>query len=102
MQGVLLPGAVVPGIVLGGLLGVPGTLCEFDGLGFMPGTDPEPLFTAEHGGMLLGLCVPGVFCAPGVLCVPVVGLFWGEFPDDVPVEEVEGDVCDGLVWPGAL
>ena len=87
----------MPGIVLGGLLGVPGVLWEFDGLGFMPGTDPEPLFTAEHGGMLLGLCVPGV------LCVPAVGLFWVGLPDDVPgVEEVDGDVCDGLVWPGAL
>lgn len=68
MQGVVLPGAVVPGNVLGGLLGVPGVFCEFDGLGVIPGTDPEPLFTAEQGGKLLGLCVLGVFV------VPVAGL----------------------------
>ncbi|HZS98483.1 MAG TPA: hypothetical protein VFA40_16985 [Terriglobales bacterium] len=65
MQGVVLPGAVVPGNVLGGLLGVPGVFCEFDGFGVMPGTDPEPLFTAEHGGRLLGLCAPGVLVVPG-------------------------------------
>ena len=53
----------MPGSVLGGLLGVPGVFCEFDGFGVMPGTDPEPLFTAEHGGRPLGLCAPGV---PGV------------------------------------
>jgi hypothetical protein len=65
MQGVVLPGAVVPGNVLGGLLGVPGVFCEFDGFGVMPGTDPEPLFTAEHGGRPLGLCAPGVLGVPG-------------------------------------
>ena len=42
MHGVVLPGAVVPGNVLGGLLGVPGVFCEFDGLGVIPGTAPEP------------------------------------------------------------
>lgn len=61
MQGVVLPGAVVPGNVLGGLAGDPGLFCAFDGLGVMPGTDPEPLFIGEHGGRL-----PGVRCAPGV------------------------------------
>ena len=61
MQGVVLPGAVVPGNVLGGLAGDPGLFCAFDGLGVMPGTDPEPLFIGEHGGRL-----PGVLCAPGV------------------------------------
>jgi hypothetical protein len=58
MQGVLLPGAVVPGNVLGGLFGVPGLFWEFDGFGVMPGTDPEPLFTAEQGGRLPGLGLP--------------------------------------------
>jgi len=72
MQGVVLPGAVVPGNVLGGLLGVPGVVWEFDGLGAIPGTDPEPLFTAEQGGKLLGFCAPGVGL-PGV-----------EVPDGVP------------------
>jgi hypothetical protein len=47
------------------LLGVPGVFCEFDGFGIMPGTDPEPLFTAEHGGRPLGLCAPGVLVVPG-------------------------------------
>lgn len=74
MQGVVLPGAVVPGNVLGGLLGVPGVFCEFDGLGVIPGTDPDPLFTAEHGGKPLGL----VFVDPGV------GLLWVELPEVVP------------------
>jgi hypothetical protein len=68
MQGVVLPGAVVPGNVLGGLAGDPGALCEFDVLGVMPGTDPDPLFIGEQGGKLLGvLCAPGVaVLAPGV------------------------------------
>lgn len=58
----------------------------------MPGTEPEPLLTAEHGGMLPGVCEPAL---PGV-GVPGV---------DVPglvVPGVDGEVCEGLVCPGVF
>ena len=75
----------MPGKVLGGLAGVPGAFCEFEGFGVIPGRVPEPLFTAEHGGRLPGVCEPDV--EPGVDPGVVV----------LGVEGEEGDVCDGLV-----
>src|ERR1700757_1726320 len=48
-QGVVLPGTVVPGIVLGGLAGVPGVGCEFEGLDVIPGTVADPLSKGVQG-----------------------------------------------------
>jgi hypothetical protein len=79
MHGVLLPGAVVPGSVLGGLVGVPGGFREFEGFGVIPGTDPDPLLTAEHGGILPGVCVPDV---------------------ELPGVEVPGVEAPGIAAPG--
>lgn len=95
----LLPGAVVPGMVLGGFEGVPGVACASDGFGVMPGTEPDLLLTAEQGGRL-GVCDPGVapgFVMPGVLATPGCVVPGVEF-----VSGVEGDdgVCDGLACPG--
>jgi hypothetical protein len=64
-QGVVLPGAVVPGNVLGGFAGDPGCACELDGLevdglGVVPGVVPEPLLVGVQGGKLLGGFIPGV------------------------------------------
>src|SRR5258705_11356349 len=98
-------------MVLGGFDGVPGVVCEFEGLGVIPGTVPDPL-TAEHGGRLPGFCAPGVdpgFVEPGVVApggvVPgVVGVPGWVVPGvegDPGPEGDEGDVCDGLDCPGA-
>jgi len=85
MQGVLLPGVVVPGTEFDGLLVEPGVPWELEGFG-VPGTE-EPVFTAEQGGKLLGLCAP----VAGLVCV---GL-----PVGLPVVPgcPDGVVCDGLV-----
>ena len=102
----LLPGAVVPGMVLGGLAGVPGLLCELEGLGVMPGTVPDPLFTGEQGGRLPGVCDPGVepgLVDPGVVAPGVVVPGVAVPPGCVVVPGVDGDdgvVCDGLACPG--
>jgi hypothetical protein len=86
MHGVLLPGVVVLGTELDGLLVEPGVPCGLEGLGVVPGSE-ELLFTAEQGGKLLGVCAP----VAGLVCV---GL-----PVGLPVAPgcPEGDVCDGLV-----
>jgi hypothetical protein len=116
MQGVVLPGAVVPGKVLGGLAGDPGVFCELEGLGVMPGTDPEPLLIGEQGGRLLGVFdVPGVaVLAPGV-AVPAPGVAVlapgiavpGEdgvaVPGDVEVPDcAPGFAVPGEFWPGEI
>lgn len=101
----LLPGAVVPGIVLGGLAGVPGLLCEFDGLGVMLGTVPDPLFKGAQGGRLPGTCAPGVepgvvdpgVVAPGVV-VPGLLAPSGCVVPGVVVPGVDGD--EGVVYDG--
>lgn len=77
-------------MVLGGFVGVPGAVCEFEGLGVIPGTVPDPLLTAEQGGRLPGLCAPGVdagFVEPGVVAPGVVA---------------PGVVAPGVVVPGVV
>lgn len=73
----MLPGVVVPGVVLGGFDDVPGCAWEVDGLaadgfGVVPGVVAEPLLVGVQGGMLLGGLVPGV-AAPGVVVVEPCG-----------------------------
>jgi hypothetical protein len=92
MQGVELPGAVVPGKVLGGVVCAPGVVfcvpepfCGFGWPGVVPDALPEPLFIGEQGGKLPGVdpgpVEPGVVepgpvdpgaAAPGI-AVPGVG-----------------------------
>ena len=109
MHGVVLPGAVVPGNVLGGLVGDPGVFCELEGLGVMPGTDPEPLLMGEHGGRLLGvLDVPGVavpapgvaVLAPGIAVVALGVAVPGEEGVAVPGDVEVPDWAPGLAVPG--
>ena len=88
-QGVVLPGAVVPGNVLGGFAGDPGCACELDGLevdglGVVPGVVPEPLLVGVQGGKLLGGFTPGVV-EPGLVVVPC-----GLAPELGVVAPVEG------------
>jgi hypothetical protein len=88
-QGVVLPGAVVPGNVLGGFAGDPGCACELgglevDGLGVVPGVVPEPLLVGVQGGKLLGGFTPGA-AEPGLVVVPC-----GLAPELGVVAPVEG------------
>jgi hypothetical protein len=91
-------------MVLGGFVGVPGVVCEVEGLGVIPGTVPDPLLTAEQGGRLPGFCAPGVdpefvepgVVAPGVVVAGVVGV-----PGCV-VPGVEVDGLLGLCAPAGL